>query len=114
MGGRRIDSSYDQQTAIYTHLPPHLPPLLTPHLSIYARYPLDPLVQQPFSNSSRSPTLENAQAFIAQQESSQQWDGGLVGLMIQPRLLLFVAQIAAICSHYLRYAQQQPGEAIFI
>ena len=60
MGGRRVDSFYDQETAIYTHLPPHLPPLFTPHLSIYARYPLDPLVQQPFSNSSRSPTLENA------------------------------------------------------
>ena len=33
MGGRRIDSFYDQETAIYTHLPPYLPPHSTPHLS---------------------------------------------------------------------------------
>ena len=33
MGDRRIDSFYDQETAIYTHWPPHLPPHLTPHLS---------------------------------------------------------------------------------
>ena len=33
MGGWRIDSFYNHETAIYTHLPPRLPPRLIPHLS---------------------------------------------------------------------------------